>query len=296
MKNLLFLLSLIITLTTTSCGQATASKAVNTKHNTQNVAQVVDHTKTFTYRTDTLYCHRDDLKIFGIAYIPEGEGRFPLVIYAHGIGSNHTAGQPYAEAFAQKGYVVYTFDFCGSSARSKSDGNTDDMTIFTEKEDLTAIITDLKQQPYVDADRTYLLGISLGGLVSSITSASMPDAIRNLALVYPALCAPDDARKQFDADGNRLNPNGRMMGGEHYNKAMLMFDPFEHIGNYKKPVFIVHGTADRLVPIAYSEKAITVFPNARLEKIEGAGHGFRGEPLEKAIQLIGAQLDEWESK
>lgn len=290
MKYLQLALAILMPLMITSCD------TTHKLHSTQPIAQMVDHSKTYTFRTDTVYCQRDGLKIFGIAYVPEGSQKFPLVIYAHGIGSNHTAGQPYAEAFAQKGYVVYTFDFCGSSARSKSEGNTDDMTIFTEQQDLTAIIGNLKQQPYVDADRTYLLGISLGGLVSSITSASMPEAIRNLALVYPALCAPDDARKLFDADGNRLNPNGRMMGGEHYNKAMLKFDPFEHIGNYQKPVFIVHGTADRLVPIAYSEKAITVFPNARLEKIEGAGHGFRGEPLEKAIQLIGAQLDEWESK
>lgn len=260
-------------------------------------ATPVDHTKTYTFRTDTVYIQRDGLKIFGIAYIPEGPyEEWPLVIYAHGIGSNHTAGQPYAEAFAKKGYVAYTFDFCGSSPRSKSDGKTEDMTIFTEKQDLTAIIATLKSKPYVDAERTYLLGISLGGLVSSITSASMPDAIRNLALVYPALCAPDDARKSFNPDGTKKDPNARIMGGEHYNQAMLQFDPFEHIGNYQKPVFIVHGTADRLVPITYSEKAITVFPDARLEKIEGAGHGFRGEPLEKAIQLIGAQLDEWEKK
>lgn len=260
-------------------------------------ATPVDHTKTYTFRTDTVYIQRDGLKIFGIAYIPEGQyEEWPLVIYAHGIGSNHTAGQPYAEAFAKKGYVAYTFDFCGSSPRSKSDGKTEDMTIFTEKQDLTAIISSLKSKPYVDATRTYLLGISLGGLVSSITSASMPDAIRNLALVYPALCAPDDARKSFNPDGTKKDPNARIMGGEHYNQAMLQFDPFEHIGNYQKPVFIVHGTADRLVPITYSEKAINVFPDARLEKIEGAGHGFRGEPLEKAIQLIGAQLDEWEKK
>lgn len=255
----------------------------------------VDHSKTYTFRTDTVYIQRDGQKIFGIAYIPEGQNeKWPLVIYAHGIGSNHTAGQPYAEAFAKKGYVAYTFDFCGSSPRSKSTGNTNDMTIFTEKQDLTAIIATLKSKPYVDAERTYLLGISLGGLVSSITAASMPDAIRNLALVYPALCAPDDARKNYNPDGTKKDPNARIMGGEDYNKAMLQFDPFEHIGNYQKPVFIVHGTADRLVPITYSEKAITVFPNARLEKIEGAGHGFRGEPLDKAIQLITAQLAEWE--
>ncbi|MCQ2146146.1 MAG: alpha/beta fold hydrolase [Bacteroidales bacterium] len=255
----------------------------------------IDHTQSYAFHTDTVYCQRDGLNIFGVAYIPEGQDqKWPLVIYAHGIGSSHTAGEPYAEAFAKKGYVAYTFDFCGSSPRSKSDGNTDDMTIFTEQKDLTAIIANLKQLPYVDADRTYLLGISLGGLVSSITAASMPEQIRNLALVYPALCAPDDARKSYDENGNRLDPNARIMGGEDYNKAMLKFDPFEHIGAYTKPVFIVHGTEDRLVPIAYSERAVTVFPDARLEKIEGAGHGFRGEPLEKAIKLIGDQLDQWE--
>ena len=257
----------------------------------------VDHSKTYAYRTDTVYVQRDGLMIFGIAYIPEGQYQeWPLVIYAHGIGSNHTAGEPYAKALAEKGYVAYTFDFCGSSPRSKSGGKTEDMTIFTEKQDLTAIISSLKSKPYVDASRTYLLGISLGGLVSSITSASMPDAVRNLALVYPALCAPDDARKNYNPDGTRKDLNARIMGGEDYNKAMLQFDPFEHIGNYKKPVFIVHGTEDRLVPIAYSERAITVFPDARLEKIEGAGHGFRGEPLEKAVKLMTAQFNEWESK
>lgn len=259
------------------------------------VATSIDHTKSYTYKVDTVYCQRDGLRIFGLAYIPQGEQeKWPLVIYSHGIGSSYTAGIPYAEALAQKGYVVYTFDFCGATAQSKSDGKTEDMTIFTEQKDLTAIIANLKKQPYVDADRTYLLGISLGGLVSSITAASMPEQIRNLLLVYPALCAPDDSRKNYDADGNRLDPQARIMGGDNYNKAMLKFDPFEHIGKYQKPVFIVHGTEDRLVPIAYSERAITVFPQARLEKIKGAGHGFRGEPLEKAIRLIEAQLAEWE--
>lgn len=261
------------------------------------MAAPVDHSKTYTFHTDTLYCQRDGLNIFGLVYIPEGNyDKWPLVVYSHGIGSSHAAGAPYAEALAAKGYVVYCFDFCGSSPRSKSDGNTDDMTIFTEQKDLTAIVSQLKQKPYVDADRTYLLGISLGGLVSSITAASMPEQIRNLALVYPALCAPDDARKSFDADGNRLNPQGRMMGGEAYNKAMLKFDPFDHIGKYTRSVFIVHGTDDRLVPVTYSERAVTVFPDARLEKIPGAGHGFQGEALEKSVNFMAAQLDEWERR
>lgn len=260
-------------------------------------SEPVESDRTYSFHTDTLYCQRDGLNIFGIAYVPDGQnGQWPLVIYSHGIGSSHEAGEPYAQVLARKGYAVYTFDFCGANSHSKSDGNTGEMTIFTEQEDLTAIVGRLRLLPYIDSKRIYLLGISLGGLVSAMTAASIPDDIRGLILLYPALCAPDDARKIYDEDGTPLNPHGRGMGGDYYNKAMLKYDPFEHIGAYTKPVYIIHGTADKLVPITYSERAVNVYPDARLERIEGAGHGFKGEVLDKAIQLVGIQLDEWERR
>ena len=46
--------------------------------------------------------------------------------------------------------------------------------------------------------------------------------------------------------------------------------------NYPGDVLIFHGTADNIVPISYSERAVTAFPSAELVTIEGAGHGFRG--------------------
>lgn len=56
MKNLLLTLALVAS----TCMSALA-------------ATPVDHTKTYTFRTDTVYVQRDGLKIFGIAYIPEGQ-------------------------------------------------------------------------------------------------------------------------------------------------------------------------------------------------------------------------------
>lgn len=249
-----------------------------------NGAQSVDHSRTYTFRTEELPSMRDGLNIYGVAYIPEGPyEKWPLVIYSHGIGSNHSAGEPYAEALAQKGYAVYCFDFCSTGKRCLSDGEANGMTIFTEQKDLSAVLQNLQTQPFIDVQRTYLLGISLGGLVSAMTAAEHPHKVRNMVLVYPAFCAPDDARKRPIDET------------DHYNKAMLDYDPFEHISAYSGNVTIIHGTEDRLVPIAYSERAETVYPNARLIRIEGAGHGFKGEVLQQAIQITAAQLDEWES-
>ena len=76
-------------------------------------SEPVESDRTYSFHTDTLYCQRDGLNIFGIAYVPDGQNRqWPLVIYSHGIGSSHEAGEPYAQVLARKGYAVYTFDFC----------------------------------------------------------------------------------------------------------------------------------------------------------------------------------------
>lgn len=254
------------------------------KDDNRDEPQPVNHSRAYTFRTEELPSMRDGLNIYGVAYIPEGPyEKWPLVIYSHGIGSSHAAGEPYAETLAQKGYAVYCFDFCSSSKRCLSDGDANGMTIFTEQKDLSAVLQNLQTQPFIDVQRTYLLGISLGGLVSAMTAAEHPHKVRNMVLVYPAFCAPDDARKRPIDET------------DHYNKAMLDYDPFEHISAYSGNVTIIHGTEDRLVPIAYSERAETVYPNARLIRIEGAGHGFKGKVLQQAIQITAAQLDEWES-
>ena len=56
------------------------------------------------------------------------------------------------------------------------------------------------------------------------------------------------------------------------------------------PVLLLHGTADQLVDPKFSDEAVTLFPNARLEILPGAPHKFQGEYLERGIELIRAFL------
>ena len=95
-----------------------------------------DHTEEYRYHTEELYASKDNQQIYGIIYIPDKEEKMPAVIFSHGFGGNYEVGAQYAEAFAQKGYVVYCFDFCGGSPGSRSDGSTLDMSIFTEQREL----------------------------------------------------------------------------------------------------------------------------------------------------------------
>ena len=53
--------------------------------------------------------------------------------------------------------MVYTFDFCGGSLNGNSDVDFMDMTVMTEKEDLSAVMDFVKTKDYVDQDHLFLL-------------------------------------------------------------------------------------------------------------------------------------------
>ena len=73
-----------------------------------------------SYRTEEIWCENGSSRIYGVACIPETEGRLPLVIFSHELGNNHEAGVRYAECLAAHGYAAYVFDFCGGSAGGTS--------------------------------------------------------------------------------------------------------------------------------------------------------------------------------
>ncbi|MEX2229330.1 MAG: alpha/beta fold hydrolase [Dehalococcoidia bacterium] len=50
----------------------------------------------------------------------------------------------------------------------------------------------------------------------------------------------------------------------------------DRLGELQLPVFIVHGNADRTVPIAYGRDLAAGIAHAEFHEIEGAGHGITG--------------------
>jgi len=242
---------------------------------------------------ETLWCQRDGGRIYGILYRPSGvSGRLPLVIISHGFGGSHTFGTPYAEALARKGYLCYTFDFCGGSSGSRSDGATTDMSIFTERADLEAIIDQMKQRDDVDAGRITLMGESQGGMVSAITASDRVSDIHDIILFYPALCIPDDAKNRYPtlADVPERSSLWGVQLGRAYYEGLYDFDVYAEIAKFEKPVLLLHGDRDDIVNISYAERAAQTYKDVEYHVMAGAGHGFSGSSQTQAINYAAAFL------
>lgn len=246
----------------------------------------VEEQPVYEYRTEELYALREGKQIYGIIYIPQNAGeQMPAVIYSHGFGGSHQYGEQYAEAMAARGYVVYCFDFCGGSPVSRSDGSTLEMSIFTEKADLDAVIEMVRGLEYVDRDNLFLLGTSQGGAVSALAGAENQDKVKGMILLYPAFVLVDNANELFENEDEIPDTYYFMWMdvGRTYFEPLMNYDIYDDIAGYKEDVLILHGDADGIVPLSYSKKAVEVYPSAQLKVLEGAGHGFYGTDAEKAI-------------
>ena len=243
---------------------------------------------------------RDGNRIFGMMYYNSASSRKqPAVILSHSSSLTHEAMSGYALAIAKMGYAAYCFDFCGGSDKSKSDGKTDEMTVFTEVEDLRSVAKTVKSLGYVEPSEVYLLGSSQGGLVSALLADECPDDFAGMILFYPAFNIPEMVSKfsgfgdwgDFGDFGDWGDFGGMMSMSEKYINSIKDFDVWSHIGKFSKPVCIIHGTADMIVPISNSEKAVGLYPSATLNKIEGANHGFNTANLGSMGSMMGASAN-----
>ena len=298
------LLSLVLSVSLTGCGgeaqmpsaptEAPGSQQVEPAPPaqtdvTQNAA--IDwNSLSYSYTTQELPAQVDGHTIYGEIYIPEGAGEpMPAVIFSHGYGGTHSIGTPYAQALAEKGFVVYCYDFRGGSNSSRSDGSPLEMSVFTEKADLEAVLSMLQSLDYVDRERIFLMGTSQGGMVSAMTGAAHPEEVRGMMLLYPAFCIPDNARVQFGALESvpeQVSFFSWLTVGRRYVEDVWDYDVYADVSTYEKDVLILHGDRDGIVDISYSQRAAEEYPAAELKVIEGADHGFSGGNFDLAMKYI----------
>ena len=209
--------------------------------------------------------------IRGVVFIPDAEGvKFPTVIFSHGFGACYEMFLHHAQWYPETGIAIVFFDFCGGGMNSVSDGKMNEMTVLTEADDLESVIDKVKTMPFVDCDRLFLQGESQGGFVSTIIGVRRRNEINGLILWYPAFVIPDDSKKRLEKGetnvfGIELSPN--------YDTDAVLIDVEKLQKNFGKPVIIIHGDADPVVPIDYSRTAVKNFPDAKLIEIKDAQHG-----------------------
>lgn len=229
-------------------------------------------------------------------YQPDKEGRFPFVIYSHGYNGHQTDFDGSANYLAQNGIASVCITFCGGSTRDISGFPTTEMTLFTEKEDLDAVIDEVRSWDCADRQNLYLFGASQGGMVSALSAEEKSADIRALILLFPAFCIADDWNARFRnlEDIPESEELWGMVLGRRFFETIRGFRIRERIGRFPGKVLIMHGTQDSVVSMDYAVWAAGCYPSARLELFEGEGHGFSEEASrrvdELTLQMIWANI------
>ena len=259
------------------------------KENDEILAQPEGESAMHTYSTQEIWVQNGGLRIYGIAYVPETDGKMPLVIFSHELGNDHTSGERYAERLAEAGYAAYVFDFCGGTVGgNRSDGSNKGMSILTEASDLTAVLESAKSWDFVDPNKIVLLGGSMGGLVTTVVGCTHQDEIAGMILMYPALSAKVDGGMEKYPTKDDVPEDVSLFGGwihvgKNYITDLWDVDFDRLLSSYRGHMLLLHGDRDSTVPISWSEHAKEIIPDCEFYVIQNGGHEFFGQPFEDAM-------------
>lgn len=228
-------------------------------------------------------------KIYGELYKPRLSKKMPIVIYSHGLGATFRAGIDYAKKLADYGIATFTFDFRGGSNRSKSDGETNEMSFLTEMDDLELVIETVKKWNFVDKNNIILMGSSQGGAISALVSATHNDDIKGTVLLYPALSIPSAIHNWYQNTSdipNEVKMTDGITVGPRYFMDIWNMDVYSMIQNDNKKILIIQGSEDKLVSVDHSKMINNIYQDSELKIIDGAEHGFEGKNFDEAIEYV----------
>ena len=223
-----------------------------------------------------------------ILYTPNAKQKSPIVIFSHGYNGCKSDFDAHARYLVENNIAALCYDFCGGSTRDTSGMLTTDMTLFTEVEDLEAVIAAVKCRANIDSDNIFVFGGSQGGLVTAMTVDDRSEDVRGMILLYPAFCIPDDWNRRFpkDTDIPKEEELWGMKLGRVFFESIRGYDVFENVGKYKNAVLVLHGDKDPIVALGYSERLEKTYDKVSLTVFPGEGHGFTPEGDRKVMEMV----------
>ena len=276
------LMAISVAMLLAACGTTNGSNTTNATSQTPQTTQEmrVEVKTDGTYTVKEYDFESSGKNLYARAFVPDVEGRVPLVIFSHGLGANVEHEEEVQKTLAKAGIAVFSLEFAGgsSSASPMSEGLTTEMSVLTEVQNLKDAIRIASGMEYADPQKIYLMGSSQGGLVTALTAEELSN-IAGLFLFYPAFSLPDDIRSSFpklDEVPETFNLLGTKIGKKYITDIYDM-DAYANLDKLGIPVHIYHGKDDYIVPLTASKKALKTLPNARLTTLEDTGHALTSE-------------------
>jgi pimeloyl-ACP methyl ester carboxylesterase len=249
-----------------------------------------------------------------------GAADAPVLLLVNGLGSqciNFKA--EFCELFAARGFRVVRFDNRDVGLSSHLKGGprytVDDMA-----QDGFAVLD------AVGADAAHIAGWSMGGMIVQAMALRHPERIRSMTSIMsapgpiagerdpavtaafgaPAATTRDEAAERHltglkawgspaSLDVDRITADSHAAydrcwdpGGRARQSMAINASPSRvaALGSLRVPSLVVHGDADRLVPLENGQATAAAIPGARLEIIEGMGHDYPPEHWDRLVALI----------
>lgn len=237
-----------------------------------------------------IYVYREDIKLYGKLYLPEGDGPFPVVVYSSGAGMPFGSYKDIAKKLAENGIAGVCFDFAGAIDPSRSEGSVLECSVLTEAADLAAVVNSIKEIEYIDGDNIFLWGHSLGGFVTAYVGCQNPDMIRGMMLAEPSFQFHDQIRELFPDESEipEISTEPFYCGAVFYTDA-LSFDIYDIMPQYKNDIVIFAGTKTPSLGTEYTEyfeRAEETFTSAELIYVDDADHQFEGASRQAMIDIM----------
>jgi hypothetical protein len=198
---------------------------------------------------------------------PNGGG----VILLHGVADSRRGTLLQARMLREAGYAVLLPD---SRAHGVSEG---DVTTFgvLEKDDVRRWCDWLAEQPRVE--RLYGLGVSMGAAVL-LQALPVEPRLRAVVAESPFFdfreIGKHRLRQVARVSAGWLVECGRLYVRWTKNVDLGLASPAAAVRGEKRPILLIHGTADSNIPISHSRGLKRLNPAVELWEVPGAHHAF----------------------
>lgn len=199
------------------------------------------------------YTARDGLKIEGYLTLPRGENteNLPTVILPHGgpMARDYAGFDYWSQLLANQGYAVLQPNFRGSSGY----GYEFEMSALQNwgaemQNDLQDAANWMVEKGYSDAKRICMVGASYGGYASLMAVVKHPDTFKCAASFAPVTDLEAIVSKARYYENKDIV---RAQFGTDYDKLEAQ-SPVNFAEQIERPILLVHGTDDKVVPVAHS--------------------------------------------
>ena len=262
------------------------------KHGNSDVLALTQMTE----QQDIPYCNTKSKYQMLDTYRPKklAQQTLPVVVYVHGggwsSGNKHNAlVSYYAKFFAARGIATISVAYRLSGANPYPVQNNDVACAL-------AYINTHSEELHVNPAKSIFFGDSAGGHLVAFAALNNPygkykyDTPRGVIDFYGV----SDFSKIIN--GSHPDYNARRYLGPQYGKMAVQASPVKYITSGSPRFLFVHGTDDKIVPIAQSQEfydALKTTKNgSKYLAIPGAHHGFIGPDLgSKKNQMIEDAID-----